>query len=109
MSKIANYVQPGNRLDYLNSSEAKIAYGDVVSLTTRIGVACADIAAGEVGAIEVVGVYDLPKGNTAISVGAAVFWDAANKKITTTEGSLPAGWAVAAAAADDGRVRVKLG
>lgn len=111
MTKIANYVQKGDAIDYTNAGEADLAYGDVVNLTTRIGIANSHIPAGETGAIDVVGVYDLPKAAAAaISMGAAVYWDATNKNITATaEGNVPAGWAIAAAGADDTRARVKLG
>ena len=40
---IANYQQPGSAIDYPNGTSSAIAAGQVVSLTTRIGVAGTDI------------------------------------------------------------------
>lgn len=110
MSKIANYVQKGKAIDYKNSGSADIAYGDVISLTTRIAVATSNIAVGDTGAVEVEGVFDMPKATEEIALGAAVYWSVANKKITATStGNVPAGWAIAAAASADTRVLVKIG
>ena len=36
---IANYQQPGSAIDYPNGTGSAIAAGQVVSLTTRVGVA----------------------------------------------------------------------
>lgn len=105
----ATYIQNGSTIDYVNSGSSKISAGDVVSLTTRIGVAGCDIAAGAIGALHMDGIFDMPKGSTAITLGAAVYFDAANNVITATAtSSIPAGYAVAAAAAADTTVRVKL-
>ena len=93
---IANYQQPGAAIDYANGTSSTIAAGQVVSLTTRIGVAGTDIPAGQVG--------------TAITIGAAVYYDATGDNITTTASSnIPAGWAIAAAAENDTTVQVCIG
>lgn len=104
----AKYYQQGKTLDY--TANTAVSNGDVVSLTTRIGVAGNDIAAGETGALHVEGVFEMPKASgEAIDLGAAVYWDAANEAITATaDGNIPAGYAVAAAAASDTTVLVKL-
>ena len=102
----AKYWQKGEAIDY--TAAAKIAAGDVVNLATRIGVAAADIAAGETGAVHVTGVYRIPKASGAVTVGQALYWDKSAKNITTTSGSTPAGWAVAAAESADTTVLVKL-
>lgn len=107
---MAKYVQKGANIDYKNSGSDKIAAGDVVSLTTRIGIAGTDIAAGEVGSVTVSGVFEIEKkASTAISQGAAVYYSTTNKNITTTDTDVPAGWAIAAAAAADATVLVKIG
>lgn len=106
---MAKYVQRGEALDFANSSGSKINAGDVVVLGTRIGVAGGDIANGETGAVHVVGVFEFPKASGAITLGAAVYWDATNSKITTTSTSNTlAGFAVAAAASGDETVLVKI-
>lgn len=115
----ARYIQKGESLDYLNTSDEKIKAGSVISLVTRIGVAGCDIAPGEVGSVEVVSVFEMPKsGKTAIPVGTAVYYDGTgitDEKERTAEdeegtktANIPAGYAVASAAADATMVRVKL-
>lgn len=106
----AKYWQRGETIDY-TATEA-VSNGDVVDLATRIGVAGDDIAAGKTGAVHVVGVFEMPKATGAVTVGQALYWDAAAKNITTAAGSspanTPAGWAVAAAGSSDATVLVKL-
>lgn len=110
---IANYQQPGSAIDYPNGTSSAIAAGQVVSLTTRIGVAGTDIPASAVGSLYVKGVFAMPKAastSTAIAIGAAVYYDASADNITTTAASnIPAGWAIAAAAESDTTVQVCIG
>lgn len=112
---IANYQQPGSAIDYPNGTSSAIAAGQVVSLTTRIGVAGTDIPASAVGSLYVKGVFSMPKAaststSTAIAIGAAVYYDASADNITTTAASnIPAGWAIAAAAESDTTVQVCIG
>ena len=56
---MANYIQKGNTIDYVATDA--IAAGDVVGLTTRIGVAAGDIPAGAVGALAVEGVFEIER------------------------------------------------
>lgn len=106
----AKYWQRGETIDY--TAEEELKSGDVVDLTTRIGVAGVDIAAGETGAVHVTGVFEMPKATGAVTVGQALYWDKAAGNITTAAGSspanTPAGWAVAAAESDDTTALVKL-
>lgn len=112
----ATYWQRGETLDY--TPEKAVENGEVVSLGTRIGVAGGDIKAGELGHLHVVGVFEMPKAaSTAITMGATVYYDVANDKITTTASTgsgdtkvdnIPAGYAAAAAGANDATVLVKL-
>ena len=101
----AKYWQKGEAIDY--TAAAKIAAGDVVNLATRIGVAAADIAAGETGAVHVTGVFEMP-----VTLGQALYWVVADENISTAAGTepanIPAGWAVAAAESADTTVLVKL-
>ncbi len=112
------YVQKGSNIDYTNNGTAAIAAGDIVSLATRIGVAATDIAVGGVGSVAVSGVFAAPKDTGAVTVGAALYFDEETKKITTTastgsgdskKDNIPAGWAIAPAAAADTEVLVKIG
>ena len=104
----ATYYQRGETLDY--TATKKLEAGDVVSLGSRIGVAAANIGAGEQGAVHVVGVFAMTKANTEeIKQGAAVYYDAAAEAITTTaDGNTPAGYAAADAATTATSVLVKL-
>lgn len=105
----AKYWQRGETIDY-TTTEA-LANGDVVDLATRIGVAGDDIPANGTGAVHVVGVFEIPKATGAITVGQALYWDKAAKKVTTDDASsanTPAGWAVAAAQSGDATALVKL-
>ena len=104
----AAYWQRGETLDY--TPENAVANGEVVSLGTRIGVAGSDIKAGELGHLHVVGVFEMPKAaSTAIAMGGAVDYDASAGDITTASSSnVPAGYAAAAAGANDTTVLVKL-
>lgn len=106
----AKYVQKGSNIDYTNSGDAAIKAGDIVSLTTRIGVAATDIAVGAVGTVAVSGVFAVAKAAEAVTVGAALYYDAAAKNFTATAtGNTPAGWAIAPAAAGDAEALVKIG
>lgn len=102
----AIFYQNGDVIDY--TAAGAIAFGDVVDLATRIGVAGADIPAGGTGPVHLTGVYRIPKAAGAVTVGQALYWDKAAKNITTTSGSTPAGWAVAPAASEAPDVLVKL-
>jgi predicted RecA/RadA family phage recombinase len=104
----ARYIQPGKTVPFKNGATA-VSYGDVVSLATRIAIAAENIAANATGNAHVEGVWELPKAAGAVTVGAAVYWDATATNITTTaEANIPAGYAVLAAAAGDTVIKVKL-
>ncbi|WP_313525453.1 DUF2190 family protein [Anaerotignum sp.] len=104
----ATYVQEGNNLDYKNSGSDKIEAGDIISLTTRIGVAGTSMEAGALGSVVVAGVFSLPKATGEISLGAAVYYSDSKGNVSTTNTDVPAGYAVAAAKSSDTTVMVKL-
>lgn len=107
---IASYQQPGSTIDFINSTSNTIKAGQVVSLTTRIGVAGTEIAASAVGSLHVKGVFSMPKATGTIAIGDAVYYNASTDKITTTASSaIPAGWAIAAAKSEDATVQVCIG
>lgn len=109
MAKQAAFVQKGNNIDY--TAAADIAYGDVVPLETRIGVALEDIAAGATGSVTVTGVFEAAAvTGTAFSVGDALYWDETQKKLTKTDtDNIPAGWATEPKASAGTAARVKIG
>jgi Uncharacterized conserved protein len=103
----AKYWQRGETLDY--TPTAAVANGAVVRLGTRIGIAGSDIAANASGQIHVAGVFEMAKATGAITMGAAVYYDATNDAITTTATSnTPAGYAAEAATESATTVLVKL-
>lgn len=104
---MVEYKHRGESIDYTPTSDLK--FGDVVSLTTRVGIAAADIPANTVGALAITGVWAFPKAAGAIAVGAAVNYDTSKKNAGTAEGGVPAGWCVKPAADADTTVWVKIG
>ena len=68
------FIQEGKVLDYV--APADIKSGDVVVIGQLVGVALDDIASGETGPVQVEGVWELPKLDTAvIAQGESVNWD----------------------------------
>ena len=104
----ATYVQDGCAIDYMPG--AAIAAGDVVVQGDLVGVAKRPIAANELGAIEVEGVFDFAKNTgVAYTVGQILYWDDTNNVVTTTAtGNKQIGKSVRAAASADTTVRVRL-
>ena len=111
----ATYWQKVEVLDFIPTKDVK--NGQVVPIGSRVGVAGSDIAANEQGHLHVVGVFEMDKAAEAVTMGTALYYDAANDCVTDTastgEGAAkvdntPAGYAVADAAAADATVLVKL-
>ncbi|MEA5135700.1 MAG: DUF2190 family protein [Candidatus Fimivivens sp.] len=104
------FKQAGNCIDYTNSGSTAIVFGDVVPLTDCIGVAASDIAVGDLGALELVGVYELPAATAALTNGQKVYWDATNSNVTATAtDNTPCGVTIAAKASGVLAVDVKIG
>lgn len=94
---IARFVQEGKSIDY--TPGADVAAGDVVVLTNIIGIAKLDIAANALGALTVIGGFEVAKpSDEAWVFGQRLFWDADNEQFTTTNTGIPAGCAGADAA-----------
>lgn len=80
-----NFVQSGNTLDIV--APAAVVSGGVVIKGAIIGVSNVDAAEGETFALDVVGVFTLPKvAALAIGQGDVVYWDSANGVVTKTAG-----------------------
>ena len=70
-----NYVQDGRVINWTNGGSA-VSSGDVVVVGTLLGVALVDIAASETGAVQIEGVFNLPKADAAvIAAGETLTWD----------------------------------
>ena len=104
----ARYIQRGESIDF--TPTADVAAGDIVKLGNLVGVAKLDIKAGELGALALVGVYEIATNGTAIEAGAVVSVDPGTGKVCAADasGAVKFGHAVAAAAAADTLVHVRL-
>ncbi len=106
----ATYLQRGEALDYKNSTDALIKAGDIVTVGARIGVAGADIPAGETGAVEVEGVFIVPYADSgAAALGTDVYWNETGVTATKGESTTPAGYVAVPAVAGDSTVAIKIG
>ncbi len=85
---MAKFIQNGNIIDYTNSGASKINYGDIVTLGTRVGIACEDIAVGAIGGVSLTGVYEVPAITTEAFVAGDDLYLDATGKATKTKGSL---------------------
>ncbi|AYO30249.1 DUF2190 family protein [Biomaibacter acetigenes] len=103
------YIQKGYIIDFTNSTGADIAYGDVVPIGARIGIAAEDIAKDATGSLNVSGVFELPADNTvAFAVGDEVYWDNVGGKLTKTAGTYKAGWVIEPKALAGTTAKVKI-
>ena len=104
----ARYIQRGDSIDH--TPENDVAAGDIVKLGSLVGVAKLDIKAGELGALALVGVYEIATNGTAIAAGAVVSVDPATGKVCAadTAGAVRFGHAIGAVGAGDPLVLVRL-
>ena len=104
----ARYVQRGESIDY--TPETDVAAGDIIKVGSLVGVAKLDIKAGELGALALVGVYEIATGGAAVAIGAVVSVDPATGKVVAAgaSGAVKCGHAVTAAPASDETVNVRL-
>lgn len=89
------------------TARADISGGELVVMAGMVAVASTDIRKGELGACEVEGVFELPKGAGAIEQGAPVYLGADNK-VTAMSGDTFLGVAWADAGAQAATVDVKI-
>lgn len=108
----AIFIHEGKAIDY--TPGADVSAGDVVVQGDLVGIAKLDIASGNLGALAVTGVFDVPKTagvGEAIGAGAKVYWDVADGVAKTDDESGAnkyLGKTVAAAGDDDTKVAVRL-
>jgi len=92
----------GLRIDY--TPGVAVSAGEVIAREDLIGIATTDIAADELGVLDI----DTGSG-TAMNAGVIVYWDNSNEVVTETAGgNVYLGKLIEAAAADDETARVKL-
>lgn len=101
-----NYQQAGNVIDH--TAGADITSGSVVVVGKLLGVALQDIATGEVGPVQITGVFNVPKVSGAvIAAGENLTWDASaaafdDNAASPATGDVTGGAAVAFEAAGNG-------
>lgn len=102
------FIQPGEVIDY--TAGGSISAGAVVLIGKRIGVALNDMSNGDVGAVQMTGVWELTKVTAdVVTQGALLYWDSTASKLTTTVGTNTlAGYAFAAAGSSDTTVKIKI-
>lgn len=104
-----NKVQTGNVMDWLNSTGNTVMSGSLVIFGAMVGVAVADILDGEVGALDVEGVFELPKTAALVMTqGARAFINTTSKLLTSTTSDVPVGVVFKSAAGSDSTAQVKL-
>lgn len=104
----AKYVQRGETIDFINSTSADIAAGEVMALDARIGVAATAIPVGTKGALNVMGVYDFPALTTeALTSGQVVYYKDGKIQSDSTD-AIRAGWAIEPKAQASSVARVKI-
>ena len=103
-----NFVSEGDNVT-IPAPTGGVVSGQCVLVGSLFGVAGTTAAAGDNFVLEVEGIFDLPSAAVAFTVGALAYWDAAASLVTSVKtGNTVIGVAVAASAATDGVVRVKL-
>lgn len=94
-----NYVQPGRIIDWVNGTGGTKTSGSVVKMGNVLGVALVDIADGDTGAVQVDGVFTVPKVTAAvIAQGESLTWDVSAGKFDDNA-AVPASGDVTGAAA----------
>jgi len=104
-----NYVQPGDNLDLVAPYDVASGAGFLVGSIFAVASAIALSGAAVVGVTE--GVFTLAKATgEAWTVGAKLYWDNTNKRLTTTSsGNTLVGVATKAALSADTSGNIKLG
>lgn len=107
---MATPISVGMRVNYTPASN--VALGAVVVQGDLVGVADRPIPANTLGALAVCGIFSMDKAtgaDTALAVGAKVYWLAASSVVTATAGSNKfVGKVVKAASNTDATVEVML-
>ena len=104
----ATFIADGKYIDH--TPAGALASGDVVVQGDLVGVVLRPLAAGELGALAVDGVFDFAKNTgVAFTVGTILYWDDTNNVVTSTAtGNKQIGKVVKAAASADTTVRMRL-
>jgi predicted RecA/RadA family phage recombinase len=104
-----NYIQNGAMIAVTAPADG-VTSGDGVLVGNLFGIASTTTSGGDAVTIQMEGVFDLLKlGTDTIGQGQAVYWDAANRRVTeTASGNCLIGAATEAAGNGASVVRVRL-
>ena len=104
----ARFKHDGKAIDFFPVTD--VPAGSVIVQGNLVGITKLDIAAGRLGALHVVGVFEVIKNNVAMPLGSRVYWDdTAKQAVLDASGNAPLGIAVLDAEAGDDIVLVRLG
>jgi len=104
----ARFLHDGKAIDFLSSAD--IPAGTVIVRDALVGITKLDVEANRLGALHVVGVFDVEKAAVAIPLGSKVYWDATSENACLTEkDNTLLGVAVSDAATGDAVVKVRIG
>ncbi len=104
-----NYIQPGNIIT-VTAPTGGVTSGAGLLVGNLFGIATADAVAGADLEMVTVGVFDLPKAETAVfAAGDPVSWNATNAQtVAPASGMIPVGIAVTPAANGETTARIRL-
>ncbi len=109
-----NYIQPGEVIDWVNGTGSAVISGQVVCVGKVMGVALVAIANGATGAVQLTGVFEVPKVSGAvIAQGENLVWDASaaafdDNAATPASGDVSGAPAIAFEAAGNGVTSFKV-
>ena len=104
----ARFKHDGKAIDFFPVTD--VPAGSVIVQGSLVGITKLDISAGRLGALHVVGVYEVVKSNVAIPLGSKVYWNDTTKlAVLDATGNTQLGIAVLDAAVNDAVVLVRIG
>jgi len=104
----ARFKHDGKAIDFFPLEN--VPAGSVIVRGSLVGITKLDIPAGRLGALHVVGVFEVVKANIAMPLGSRVYWnDTTKQAVLDAAGNAQLGIAVLDAAVDDEIVLVRIG
>lgn len=106
---MAKFIQKGDNIDFKNTTDSPVLYGEVIVFGKMIGIANNDIPVGAIGTISLTGVYEIPCEAVEIATGDVLYWGAENLRLTKTNtGGIIAGICIEAKATPITTAKVRL-
>lgn len=103
-----NFIQSGNVITI--PAPKAVKSGDGIDIYSLFGIATLDVDVGEDLPLALVGVFQLPKNNTAMQIGDKLYWDSDKQVVTkAATDNVYAGLSIEAAQIGDAWIKVRLG